>query len=123
VDDGVCTTFGNILLPHSVPGFSPAAAVHGGFSFGGLTPSNPVSPILIIFITVKNYFQPKKASKVDDGVCTPFGNLLLPHSVPGFSPVAAVHGGFSFGGLNPSNPVFSILIIFITVKNYFRQKK
>jgi hypothetical protein len=34
-------TFGNILLPHSGPGFSPAAALHGGFSFGGLNPSNP----------------------------------------------------------------------------------
>jgi hypothetical protein len=60
---------------------------------------------------------------VDDGVCPTFGNLLLPHSGPGFSPAAAIHGGFSFGGLNPSNPDFiPIQIIFITVKNYFRQK-
>jgi hypothetical protein len=48
----------------------------------------------------------KKISRVDDGVCPAFGNLLLPHSGPGFSPAAAIHGGFSFGGLNPSNPVF-----------------
>jgi hypothetical protein len=41
---------------------------------------------------------------VDDGLCLPFGNILLPHSRPGFSPAAAIHGGFSFGGLNPSKP-------------------
>jgi len=29
----------------------------------------------------------------------------LPHSGPGFSPAAAILGGFSFGGLNPSNPL------------------
>jgi hypothetical protein len=45
--------------------------------------------------------------------------ILLPHSVPGFSPAAAVHGGFSFGGLNPSNPAFSRSNNLYHRKNYF----
>jgi hypothetical protein len=43
VDDGFRLAFGNILLPHSRPEFSPDAAIHGGFSFGGLNPSKPES--------------------------------------------------------------------------------
>jgi hypothetical protein len=38
---------------------------------------------------------------VDDGFRPPFGNILLPHSGPGRSPAAAIHGGFSLRRAEP----------------------